>query len=430
MRQLVIHHDGLRQRFSYDGGIVRARIVDTSAAVPFDQHDLSGLTDEAQAREIERIGSRAQAALDIARGPVIRAVLFELGGGKPSRLMVVVHHLAVDGVSFRILLEDFQAACRQLGQGSAVALPSKTTSVKAWALRLHEQAGSAAVAGEADYWRGVLRAAPARLPADFPAEGARGRNDLASARTVSAALGPAETTALLREVPSAYNTQINDVLLAALSRVLTEWTGSAASLVELESHGREPLFPDLDLSRTVGWVTATYPVALETDLTGAPAGTLKATKERLRAVPNGGIGYGLLRYGGPAAGDIANYPEPEVSFNYLGQFDQSFRGAEAFTLAPEEIGPRESPGNSRTHLLGIVGEIMDGQLRIHWTYSENVHRAATIQRLSDGYIAELRALIEHCVSKEAREYTPSDFPRARLSQSDLDKFIQQITISE
>lgn len=430
LRQLVTHHDGLRQRFSHDDGIVQARIADTSATMPFDQHDLSGLTDEAQAREIERIGSRTQAALDIAHGPVIRAALFELGGGKPSRLMVVVHHLAVNGVSFRILLEDFQAACCQLSQGTVVALPVKTTSIKAWALRLNEQAGSAAVAGEANYWRGVLQAAPARLPADFPAGKAAGRNDVASARTVSTALGPAETTALLREVPSAYNTQINDVLLAALSRVLSGWTGSAANLVELESHGREPLFPDLDLSRTVGWITATYPVALEADLTGAPAPTLKATKERLRAVPNGGIGYGLLRYGGPGGGGIGNYPEPEVSFNYLGQFDQSFRDAEAFTLAPEEIGLRESPGNSRTHLLGIVGEIMDGQLRMHWTYSTNVHSAATVQHLADSYIAELRALIEHCVSKEAREYTPSDFPRARLSQSDLDKFIKQITISE
>ena len=179
----------------------------------------------------------------------------------------MVHHLAVDGVSWRILLEDLQTAYGQLARGQAVRLPPKTTSLQHWARRLVEYAQSDAMQEQKTYWRSVIAAAErtggyAGVPVDLP----DGENTEESAGSVASVLSARETRALLQEVPVAYRTEITDVLLTALAQAVSRWTGASATLVELEGHGREPLFDDVDLSRTVGWFTSLYPVVL--DLSG------------------------------------------------------------------------------------------------------------------------------------------------------------------
>ncbi|HEX2091995.1 MAG TPA: amino acid adenylation domain-containing protein, partial [Longimicrobiaceae bacterium] len=244
---------------------------------------------------------------------------------------------------------------------------------------------------------------------------------------VAVALGEEETRALLRDAPAAYRTQVNDLLLAAVVRAVGHWTGEPRVLVELESHGREEVVEgaELSLSRTVGWLTATYPLLL--DLRGAEgeAAAIKAVKERLRSVPARGIGYGLLRWMGPEEVHrrLAELPRTRVSFNYLGQVDGTFSGGGAFRVAGEATGPARSPRGERPYLLELTSVVEGGRLHLQVGYSRDLHREETVRRLAGNVLDELRTLVAHCVSPGAGGYTPSDFPLAALGQAELDELL-------
>jgi non-ribosomal peptide synthase protein (TIGR01720 family) len=332
----------------------------------------------------------------------------------------------VDGVSWRVLLEDFQRAYQQLRRGQALELPPKTTAFKAWAERLMGYGDSEAVRAELDYWLGGSRREVRPLPRDYASDPEA--NTVASAAEVAVALSAEQTRALLQEVPAVYHTQINDVLLTALAQSFRRWTGERALLLDLEGHGREELFAEVDLSRTVGWFTTLFPVCLEL---GAepPGGALKAVKEQLRSIPKGGIGYGLLRYGHPDTGvraALQALPQAEIIFNYLGQLDQTLSESSLFRPARESSGPPHNPLGSRSHLLEVNGFVVAGRLQLQWSYSQRVHQRATLERLAQGFLEALGDLIAHCRSPEAGGFTPSDFPGATLSQENLNKFITRI----
>ena len=404
LQQLLVHHDALRLRFtkSEEGWQQFNALPDE--AVPFSLVDLSALPETEQTEAIESTSAQLQASLNLDSGPLVRVALFHLGNYKPSRLLLVIHHLAVDGVSWRILLEDLQTAYQQLESSCSIQLPAKTTGFKHWAFKLTEYARSSVARKELTYWQSLSRTQITRLPVDCSEEA----NTVASARTVSVSLNVEETSALLQEVPKAYRTQINDVLLTALVQVLAAWSGSNSVLVELEGHGREEILSDVDLSRTVGWFTTRFPVLLDHKATDNLGDTIKSIKEQLDAVPNRGIGYGLLRY---LSGDasitsiLQALPMAEVSFNYLGQFDWGMQPGSLFKLAPESVGPEGSNLGHRSHLLGINLIVIEGQLQLGWTYSENFHHLTTIESLAQNYTSALRSLIAHCLSPSARSYT-------------------------
>jgi non-ribosomal peptide synthase protein (TIGR01720 family) len=252
---------------------------------------------------------------------------------------------------------------------------------------------------------------------------------VASERTVSVELSVEETQALLQEVPAAYQTQINDILLTALAQSFARWTGERSLLVELEGHGREDIFNDVNLSRTVGWFTTHFPVLLDIGEASNPGEALKAVKEQLRRIPNRGIGYSVLRYlneNRELTEQLQALPQPEVKFNYLGQFDQVLSESSLFAPADESCGQERSLRGSRNRLLVINGLIVSGQLRLDWKYSENVHHRSTIESLSQSFVAALRDLITHCQSPEAGGYTPSDFPQMQFSPKELDELLAEL----
>ena len=254
-----------------------------------------------------------------------------------------------------------------------------------------------------------------------------GPNTIASRSTVSIALTEPETQALLMQVPEAYGTQVNDVLLTALLQAFAEWTGSPAAVIDLEGHGREELFDDVDLSRTVGWFTTLFPVRLELPSNEGPGEALKSVKEQLRAIPSRGLGYGLLRYMREQSDIAALSGAPhaaEVSFNYLGQFDQTLPGSAPFRFAADSSGREQSGRAARRRLLDVVGMIIDKRLRVSIQFSENLHRRETMQGLADRFAVSLRGLIEHCLSPESGGASPSDFPLADLDQATLDRLLQ------
>ena len=408
------HHDALRLRIAEGPSGFDQVLSEPSGPVPMTRVDLRSIAEVDRRLAIERAAAEAQASLDIASGPVVRAVLFE---GEPGRLLVVAHHLAIDAVSWRILVEDLWSSYGALRRGETPVLPPKTTSYKQWAERLVTHARGGEMAEESAHWladRGEIR----RLPVDR--EG--GANTEASARSVVVSLSEGETEALLRKVPEAYRTQINDALLTAFAQAFSGFTGSPTVLVDLEGHGREDVFPDVDLTRTVGWFTSVYPLVIK--LTSSdPGESLRSVKEQIRAVPNHGFGHGLLRYlrGDAIADSLSRAPEAEVSFNYLGQLDQASSEGAPYRRASLPAGPPRGPESPRRYLLDVQSSVLGKRLHVRFTYSEERHERRTIEALADRFAGALRSLVTHAQSPLAGGYTPSDFPRARLSPGALDR---------
>ncbi len=405
---LVATHDALRLRFELRDGTWTQRVV------PLDPHaDL--LWVRPHGADADALCDRAQRSLDLQHGPLLRAVLLD-----ETTLFVAIHHLAVDGVSWRVLLDDLTTAWRQLEAGQPaqqVHLAPPATSWAAWTASLARHAESGGHDGEMPYWRALAAAtelAPPCLSCDVPTGSARVRD---AERVVLAFDG--ETTArLLKQAPAAYRTQVNDLLLTALARALGR---DGELLVELEGHGREALGGDADLSRTVGWFASHFPLRLCAG--GALPDAIVTVKESLRALPNKGVGFGVLKtLGHPAIrAELAALPKPRVTFNYLGQFDR----AEGDALLTPQFGASgaERDGNGPlTNRLAIHGQVAGGRLELVWVYSREQYRAATVEALADAFERELRSLIDHCCAAHATgcgRLTPSDVPLAGLDAATL-----------
>ncbi len=413
VHRLIAHHDALRLRFEKAATGWRQEMAPVArAGEAFVRVDLAPLAAADRRAALESKCAELQASLDLARGPIVRAALFDLAPDEPRRLLLAIHHLAVDGVSWRILLEDLE---RLLSGGE---LPAKTTSWKEWTEKL--AARTSELEPEAADW--VRRPdASVRLPLE-----PRGPNLVSSARSLAISFGTEETRRLL-EAPAAYRAQVQDLLLAALQAALA---GDAPLAIELEGHGREEdLVGNVDLTRTVGWFTDLYPVVLETPAGAGPAERLKAIKERLRTIPSRGLSFGALRrFGRPETREaLAALPHPEISFNYLGQADSAGRGAGQTASAPllsmarENPGPTLSPRALRAHELAVSCVVSGGLLRVDWTYGGERLEASTVERWAEAFRAHALALADDCSAPKAFGYTPSDFPLARLDQETVDR---------
>ncbi|AMA46431.1 non-ribosomal peptide synthase/polyketide synthase [Pseudomonas alabamensis] len=406
---LYTHHDALRLRFTADA----AEHGPLHPAQP-----LLTRTTATDAAAIEAACEAAQRSLDLAKGPLLRALLIDVADGS-QRVLLVIHHLVVDGVSWRILLDDLDTTYRQALAGQALVLPPKTTPFKTWAERLHGHA--AQLDGELDYWTRQLDGAPV----DLPEVDLTGSLENRHRHSVQAHLNADLTRQLLQQAPAAYRTQVNDLLLTALARVVCRWSGTESALIELEGHGREDLFDDVDLSRTVGWFTSAYPVRLTPS--GELGDSIKQVKEQLRGVPHKGIGFGLLRYLGneDARQALAQLPSPRITFNYLGQLDGQFDGDALLSPATESAGEEQSPRAPLGNWLVLNGQVYGGELSLAFSFSAQMFAPATIERLARAYEAELTALIAHC--DKPRGLTPSDVPLAGLSQAQLDALPLDLT---
>jgi len=411
LQALLAHHDALRLCFSQGS--------DGWQASFHDQLDIDAMiwqrsADSAEA--LQRLCEEAQQSLDIHAGTLLRAMLVNLQDGS-QRLQLVVHHLAVDGVSWRILFNDLQRAYRQAQAGEPITFAARSSSVRDWAERLTEHAHSPALNQQLPYWQAQLHNAHT----DLPSRHGDGTPLRCHARTVRSRLDAQATRRLLQEAPAAYRTQVNDLLLTALARVIARWTGGEQCVVQLEGHGREDLFDSIDLTRSVGWFTSLFPVKLSAQ--GELGNNLLAVKEQLRAIPDKGLGYGLLRYLGTAEAraTLTGLAEPRITFNYLGQFDASFETPDGnlFSPAPESSGSERDQDAPLDNWLSINGQVYGGELSLGWTFSTAMFDPSTIQALADAYADELNTLIEYCCIGEHSGVSPSDFPLARLTQEQI-----------
>ncbi|MBV9061151.1 MAG: amino acid adenylation domain-containing protein, partial [Pseudonocardiales bacterium] len=417
---LVAHHPALRARFSQVDGAWQQDIAPASGAV-LERCELSDVPPDERRPAMERVAGAAASGLDITNGPVLRVVLFDAGPGQQPGLFVAIHHLVVDGVSWRILLDDLEIAYHQARDGHPVELEPVGTAFTQWAHRWARYSQTGAFNDDLQYWSALSESAVAHdLTAQLPVS-RTGINTAGSARTVVAGLSRDETDALLHRVPGVYRTQINDVLLSAVGQMLASWTGQDRVLIALEGHGREDVLPRVELSRTVGWFTSLFPVALTIEPTSWGE-VLKSVKEQLRAIPHRGLSYGALRYLTSGSG-LEEDNSPQISVNYLGQWGAANGPAGLYQRLAGGLVPDHAPESVRPYLLDVIGLVSDGQLQLSWTYSENVHDEATIEWLATQTCEALRQILLHCAEPDAGGCTPSDFPLARVSQAQLDALV-------
>ncbi|NOK74173.1 MAG: hybrid non-ribosomal peptide synthetase/type I polyketide synthase, partial [Chloroflexi bacterium AL-N5] len=418
---VINHHDALRLRFTLVSSKWAAAYDESvTKDIPLIQIDLSRIPTEQYTSIIDRISQDAQASLDLTNGPLLRVVYFETDSDTTRRLLIVIHHLVVDGVSWRILLEDIQRGLLQGTEPYGIQLPPKTTSFHTWSHCLRDYTKSDHLMAELPYWTEVVTAPTSLLPRDYPE--VTSELTQANMADVIVALDAEETRALLQDVPGAYNTQINDVLLTAFTQSLTRWSGGTRMRIALEGHGRSTIFDHVDLTRTVGWFTSLYPISLDIGQSSDIGEQLCAVKEQLRAVPHDGLGYGILRYLASAdvASVIANAPLPEVVFNYLGQLDSSFSDdGTMWSMVNDPKGSDISDQTPVRHLLEVNSQVLDGKLVLTWSYNTLVHTSPTIKQVADNFLEALRGLILHCTHGTAGMYTPSDFPLVSLKQAEI-----------
>jgi non-ribosomal peptide synthase protein (TIGR01720 family) len=419
VRQVVLHHDALRLRFTRDAsGWTQFHSAD--AAAPVTHVDFSGLPEPEQLCALNQAADEVAAVTDLAHGPLLQVRRFVLGGARPDRLLIAVHHLVMDPISWGILLEDLAATIAQLGRGDEIRLPPKTTSFQAWAEALSAFSESEALLAERAFWQATQDPVP-RLPVDSPGVFTEG-----SAETVTTFLGDVDTRSLLRDAPAAYGTHPEEIVLTALVQAFSGWHGEARVLVGLERHGRESVGEGMDLSRTVGWFTSFFPVLLELPDSRDPGAAIKAIKEQLRRIPGRGIGYGVQRYLSADNESLRALAQPEVVFNYTPRAELPI--AEDAVLRPLALPTStRSPRNQRGHLLEINAFVTGDRLEFHWSFSGAIHQRATIEGVAREHVKALRALIAHCLTPEAGGYTPSDFPEAGLSQEELDRFMDTLS---
>jgi amino acid adenylation domain-containing protein/non-ribosomal peptide synthase protein (TIGR01720 family) len=407
MQTLLDHHDALRLRV--DGANLhiapRGSVVAGECITRVDTLDRDAMLEAAR---------EAEDRLDPESGRVLQAVWFAETAG----LFVIVHHLAIDGVSWRIFIADLAAAC------ASTALQPIGTPFRIWAQHLDEQATK--IVAELPAWEAILDDGAMLLP-HATLDPARDTN--ATARHLDVELSPEVTAALLTTVPAAFHARINDVLLAALAVAAGEGRRGPL-LVELEGHGRETDDARFDLSRTIGWFTSRFPVRLDVGgiATGDVAHALKRVKEQLRAIPGHGLGYGLLRYSNAeTAARLAAHPQPQIEFNYLGRFDPLVipsveRGIWAGGAAimgsepPTSIRLDGDPSMPLSHLLRIHAQTLDGVLSATWSWAGAHLDESDVRVLANGWKRALESLARLNIGG----HTPSDFPLVALTQSEVE----------
>jgi amino acid adenylation domain-containing protein/non-ribosomal peptide synthase protein (TIGR01720 family) len=383
LRAIVLHHSALRQRFVRRHNTWEVSIHEGADDDMLTLHDLSTYENGRLIRQIERACKVEQARLSFEFGPLLRAAYIDCGEDRPGRLLITVHHLAVDGVSWRILLEDVEKAYRQAAAGKTAALPPATAPFSAWAGAVRSWAATGAANADRAFWRDMLTRCESAATLRSEGEDGYGSNTEGETTTLRTRLSVAETEALLQRVPAAWQTRINDALLAALVHSVHQVHPVPGGLaIHLEGHGREAhIGGDLDVSRTVGWFTTIFPVCLMPH--DDPAARVRAVQQQLAAIPGHGSGFSALGLKHEAA----------ILFNYLGRMDSVTDRSELFSYASESTGPWHCQTAERKYQIEINAQVIGGELEVAWTAGTQLHSAVMIQQLADGFQTALQEII-------------------------------------
>ncbi|MDL9994070.1 non-ribosomal peptide synthetase [Bacillus stercoris] len=423
LKSLVTHHDALRIICRYENGspvqLNRGIDLPDEELYAFELFDVKGNATDTHSR-IKEAASQMQEHMRLETGPLLHAGLFRTENG--DHLFLTIHHLVVDAVSWRILFEDFSTAYKQAVSGESIQLPQKTDSYLTYSQKIADYSKSRQVQREAAYWDECENRHIQPVPKDNDAA----PNTFIDTEMIDFELSRHHTELLLTAVHKAYSTEMNDILLTALGLALQQWTGNNQFKISMEGHGRESYLDDIDISRTVGWFTSIYPVWL--DMSDSEhknnderlGHLIKQTKDMLHRIPHKGVGYGVLKYISKKWDSEKN--SPEISFNYLGQFDQDIQ-SKAFEVSDIKPENEISPNWERPYVLDISGAISSGCLNLHIIYNRLQFEGKTIQTFAGHFKQTLENITEHCTGKESREWSASDFTDEDLTLDELNEIM-------
>ncbi|WP_436800659.1 amino acid adenylation domain-containing protein, partial [Streptomyces syringium] len=446
LQSVLDHHDVLRLLTTRTEGTDWALTIRPKGAVKaadiLRRVDTNGVHGDDLRTLMADEARTAQAALDPDNGVMLQAVWFDAGEGSTGRLLLMAHHLVVDGVSWRILLPDLATAHEAAVNGGTIELPPVGTSVRAWAQGLVEAASSEARPAELDVWT-------AMLGTEDPLLGSRpldpDRDTAGTSRGLSLELPAHLTDPLLTSVPAAFHAGVNDILLTGFALAVADWRQRhgrrhPSTLIDLEGHGREELVPGADISRTVGWFTSIFPVNLDPRVAdgqweeiwaggNATGNAVKAVKEQLHALPDNGAGYGMLRHlNQDTAATLAALPNPQIAFNYLGRFERGDGTAQSadWGLVPDaDTGSSRDPKGLLGHALELNALTLDStqgaSLVANWSWADGLLSEDEVRDLAQTWFRALEAIVRHTATPGAGGHTPSDFTLVELTQGEVDE---------
>ncbi|BAZ03055.1 amino acid adenylation domain-containing protein (plasmid) [Tolypothrix tenuis PCC 7101] len=405
-------HPAFRLRFQQTATGWIQKLDDDRRVLNFDIVDFTAVPATELSAQLQTTASQFQAQLNLAIGPLFRAVYFQTDANTADKLLLIIHHLIVDGISWRVILQDLATACNALEQQQEISLATHSIGFPQWTQHLHHLTENSTWEEEVNFWKQQY-IDNTQLPLDFPDNIAN--NTEISASQIECNFSQEETASLLYELPRTHKVRIQEVLLTALLSAVTEWTGESNILIALESHGRESDLTAIDISDAVGWFTSLFPIKLENK--GDIFANLASVKEQLRNLPNNGFAYGILAQNPEFAFTLAPIPEG-ILFNYLGQFDENISPTAPFNPATEDVGLSRHPENRRAFQLEITSLIANGKLQMRFGFSKALHREATIHHLADSFAKHLQLLLATS-RQQAYSFTPADFPLATINAEQL-----------
>ncbi|QQP77975.1 amino acid adenylation domain-containing protein [Bacillus sp. TK-2] len=410
--KIMEHHDALRMIYKEkEGEIIQYNRGYDKNLFDLYIHDVKGV--ENKEEKVYEIATNIQKEMDIKEGKLVKLCIFKSDEG--DHLLIAIHHLVVDGVSWRILLEDLETLYSQLEKGEKLEIGFKTDSYKEFASKLKAYSVSRELMKEREYWTSISKENVQFIPKKKEIT----KNNFENSSTVSITLDKELTTSLLRNTNRAYNTEINDILLTALAVGTRELTGKYKLKVNMEGHGREDVIENFEINRTVGWFTTMYPVLLDIGNENELSTNIKTVKETLRKIPNKGIGYGVLKHLAKDKG-FMNEEKAPISFNYLGELDQDINRRE-FSASKWSIGETVGKKINRNTSIEMNSMVLNGELVIHTTFNKLEYSEKMIKDLNQKYKESLEMIINHCANKVEPDQTPFDYGDINITLEELEE---------
>ncbi|MEO1142955.1 MAG: condensation domain-containing protein, partial [Pseudomonadota bacterium] len=407
------HHDALRIAYKEDKGKAVQYNHDTNYPVYAQVVRLGDQSDVQQ--DIAAKTAQMQESLDLENGPLMKVVLFKHGSG--DRLFIVIHHLVMDAISWKILIEDLDELVSQFKANESLQLPEKTHSYQYWARKLQAYAHEAEVLEQQGFWKKYVESVSPFIKKSRH----EGPDLLHDSNDLTYALQKPTTQLLISKANVPFNTNSEELLLAALVLATQDAFEAKHMAVMMESHGRDHPIEGVHLERTIGWFTCEYPVVFDTSRELELHQLIKHVKETLRKIPNGGIGYGLLQYTDPVyALEASKTKRPQVLFNYVGDMG-SFLEQVSFEQAAEPVGFLRSQKGDREYDFEIICAIIDQKLTATLNYNPHYFETDTIVKWWEGYASALERVVNYCAERHNQELTPSDLGYKDLSVEELDE---------
>ncbi|GGZ71068.1 hypothetical protein GCM10007028_05340 [Algibacter mikhailovii] len=420
--EIISNHEALRLSFRRANSVWEASVLSVNQIKCFHYFSLNKVESlSVQNSKINTTLLDIQNNSELEKGSLFKIIYFECGNLQQNRVFLVAHHLVVDLVSWNIIFNHIVSAIKN---GSKDFIPkinkNKTSTINDWSSYLENTIKTNVIADEFEYWKSQIVDVK-----EFPVDNFIDSKIYLenSIFTYSSELSSTFTKSLLHDANTAYGTKVEDLLIASLITTLCEWANLSEILLGLERQGRNIESQNLDFSNTVGWFTAFFPIALDYNSSQDLGFHIKAVKEKLRRIPNNGLGFGVLKYLTDNNKSDLNELHPKVVFNYLGN-SNSIKNTGDLNFEFVKLTSRD-PRSERNYEIEINAQIINNSLVANWSFTKDLYKEETAKTLANTFNKNLEAIINHCKIQDNVTYTPSDFPEADINQDDLDNLLSQ-----